>query len=424
MGGTDWWAAISEIKIEVGASGVPNPIIIDPNVMTVYETDETEGDFTVCLRNEPSAGATVTVVIDPNGGPGGGNPDLILLGSTMGPGDDAFDNRVHITFTDPNNFSDPNWNEPQVVRFRAVEDSIPEPEGEGFDDPHTILVSSYYLAHPTDANYVGEKGVAVTVTDNDKADILFELVGTGPIRETPVTLLEYQRCTFWSSGTCLGEWVTFPQTIGVTVQVKPENDANPGSQGYVRVIVNNEGGAGNPPIMDPNLIGDIPHRPGEPNAIVFTSDGNLVPGVIGAVTKWDVPFNITVVGNDDEELQIEEAFEDGDQFYQSYVVFLVDDTTDERYTEWDEEDEVFYGMERSVQIDIEDNECGALGILPMDISNPYYLMDEETLGGDPNDWIDGDGNPMPDCNVDIYDVIEMARRWLNCTEPLDPSCWE
>jgi hypothetical protein len=170
--------------------------------------------------------------------------------------------------------------------------------------------------------------------------------------------------------------------------------------------------------MDPCLLPEHAHTPGDPNAIVFTSDGNPPPsGVYGAVRKWDVPFEIVVVGNDDDELQIEEAFADGDQFYQSYVGFFVDETSDERYTVWDEEDEEYYGMERWVDINIEDNDCGASGILPVDVSNPYYLMDEETLGGDPNDWVDDDGNPMPDCHVDIYDVLEFVTEWLECSDP-------
>jgi len=99
-------------------------------------------------------------------------------------------------------------------------------------------------------------------------------------------------------------------------------------------------------------------------------------------------------------------------------VFSVIDTTDERYTPEIEPE----GLERTVDINIEDNECGAFGILPVDVGNPYYLMDEETLGGDPNDWLDDDGNPMPDCRVDIYDVLELANRWLNCSDPLGTDC--
>ena len=381
--------------------GLPNPIIIDPNVMTVYETGETEGDFGVSLRNEPPVGATITITVDPNTEGDGPSEDITLFGG------DPCDGSITFTRT----IAD--WNDVTTISFKAIDDDIAEPPE--LLEPQTILVSSSWPAHPTDANFVGEKNVTAYVMDNDQADILFELVGTGPIRETPVKLLEQRTCTFWYGGSCLGTWVTYTQTIGVTMQVKPENNNDPCEPGYVRVIVSEEGGAGNPPSMDPPLL---PDGPVEPNAIVFTSDGNPVPGLIGAVRKWDVPFNIVLLGNDDEELQAEGAEAEGGQNYQASLVFSVIDTTDERYTPEIEPE----GLERTVDINIEDNECGAFGILPVDVGNPYYLMDEETLGGDPNDWLDDDGNPMPDCRVDIYDVLELANRWLNCSDPLGTDC--
>jgi hypothetical protein len=152
--------------------GVPNPIIIDPNVMTVYETDETEGDFTVRLRNEPLAGATITVTVDPNNG--GPSEDITLLGSTDPNG------TITLTFTDttggdpcdpcswtPGNCTDWNlatrtscWNVPQTVIFNAIDDGIAEPPN--LEESHTILVSSSWPGHETDANYVGEKSVRTT----------------------------------------------------------------------------------------------------------------------------------------------------------------------------------------------------------------------------------------------------------------------
>jgi hypothetical protein len=50
----------------------------------------------------------------------------------------------------------------------------------------------------------------------------------------------------------------------------------------------------------------------------------------------------------------------------------------------------------------------------MDISNPYVPSDAN--------YIDEEGNPMPDCYVDIYDAIEIARRWLNCSDPQGAGC--
>ncbi len=68
-------------------------------------------------------------------------------------------------------------------------------------------------------------------------------------------------------------------------------------------------------------------------------------------------------------------------------------------------------MVRTVQFDIEDNECCAYGISYLDVGNP-----------DPCD-VDEDGNPLSDCYIDIYDVVEIAVGWLRCTNPQDENCW-
>ncbi len=415
-----------------GAGGIPNPIIIDANDTTIYEPVvppplDSEGNFTVRLRNEPETGATVTVVIDPNNG--GPSEDFTLIGG------DPVDGSITFIFTDPNNFSDPNWNEPQVVRFVAVHDEIPEPESEGMSDPHTILVSSFLTAYPEsdDANYVGEKAVGVTIIDNDKADILFRATrynGTGGgVRTTVIGPVELREQLGGAQGTLI-KW----KKIGIKLQLEPKNDSDPCEVGYVRVIVTNEGESGNQPIMDPNLIGDIPHTSSEPNAIVFYGNTEetitSISGVIGDFKKWDVEYNIKIWGNDDAELQAEgEEGEypsaEGDENYEAAIEFWVEATSDGRYgkmvPELDDEDEptgkmVWEGFENYVDINIEDNECGAFGVLPLDIGNPNAATD-------PN-YVDDEGNPLPDCYVDIYDVIEMASRWFNCTEPLVPSCWE
>ncbi|RLG24243.1 hypothetical protein DRN85_07980, partial [Methanosarcinales archaeon] len=124
---------------------------------------------------------------------------------------------------------------------------------------------------------------------------------------------------------------------------------------------------------------------------------------------WDVPQPVKIWGYDDEVLQAEGASADGEQNYSAALnVWVIDDGGDERYAGFTEEEP------RTVDLDIEDNECGAFGILPMDISNPNAFTD-------PN-YRDSDGNPLPDCYVDIYDVIELATQWLDCSNLQDPSC--
>lgn len=397
----------------------PEPIVIDPNVMLVYETDETEGDFGVSLMYQPLAeGDQVTVKVDPNAG--GPSEDITLIGG------DPCDGSITLTFTgktatDTNSLdlsrgscADWNpatrtscWNAPLTVAFKAIDDDIAEPPQ--LLEPQRALATSSYPAHPTDANFVGEKIINVEVMDNDQANILFTI--TPSEKDTPKTpiigpvqIWEQPRY-FW--GSSYDKW----RKIGVTLQVEPLNDDPCKVVGYVRVIVANEGESGNQPIMWLNPDWDIygvPHqRIPEPNAIVFTSDGNPVSsGVIGDVSKWDVSYPILIFGNDDDVLQAEEVFAAGDENYGASLLFFVESTSDERYAPLNNENEP-EGLERSVDLDIEDNECGAWGISYLDI------VGDPSRVSDPNN---------PDCYVDIYDIIEFATRWFNCSDPQDAGC--
>jgi len=399
--------------------GTPPPVLIDPNVMLVYETGETEGDFGVSLRNQPHAeGDQVTVKVDPNAG--GPSEDITLIGG------DPCDGSITLTFTgktatDTNSLdlsrgscADWNpatrtscWNAPLTVAFKAIDDDIAEPPQ--LLEPQRALATSSYPAHPTDANFVGEKIINVEVMDNDQANILFTI--TPSEKDTPKTpiigpvqIWEQPRY-FW--GSSYDKW----RKIGVTLQVEPLNDDPCKVVGYVRVIVANEGESGNQPIMWLNPDWDIygvPHqRIPEPNAIVFTSDGNPVSsGVIGDVSKWDVSYPILIFGNDDDVLQAEEVFAAGDENYGASLLFFVESTSDERYAPLNNENEP-EGLERSVDLDIEDNECGAWGISYLDI------VGDPSRVSDPNN---------PDCYVDIYDIIEFATRWFNCSDPQDAGC--
>ncbi|HIJ71533.1 MAG TPA: hypothetical protein HPP87_09260, partial [Planctomycetes bacterium] len=105
----------------ISACFEPPVFIIDPNVMTVYETGETEGDFVVSMYNPIPAGETVTVTVDPNSGNGGwgegsdSDKDIQLIGGQ------GADNQITLTF-DQNN-----WDVPQTIRFKAIDDEDPEP---------------------------------------------------------------------------------------------------------------------------------------------------------------------------------------------------------------------------------------------------------------------------------------------------------
>ena len=130
--------------------------------------------------------------------------------------------------------------------------------------------------------------------------------------------------------------------------------------------------------------------------------------MIFTAANWYESQSIEIWGNDDDVLQVE-AFAEGDQNYRAVLeVTVIDDGGDERYADLAEDDP------KTVQFDIEDNECGAFGISYLDIGNPNAATD-------PN-YIDDDGNPLPDCYVDIYDVIEFATKWLDCSDPQNAGC--
>ncbi len=390
-----------------GCDAPPNPFIIDPNVMLVYETGETEGDFGVSLKTEPPPGATITITVDPNAG--GPSEDITLIGGSGDTGSIIFD------------VNDSNWDEPYIICFKAIDDDIAEPQeiGDTLLEPQNILISSIWPGHETDANFVGERAVIAKVKDNDQPDILFTL--TRAEQHNPKNpLLPGTPAQVWEQT----RWFVVPlkqwREIGVTLQVEPLND-DPCKVGYVRVIVANEGESGNQPIMwlNPEWDYNEPLPPiDEPNAIVFTSDGTAVSGVIGVVSKWDESYPILIFGNDDDVLQVlgeegEYPSTEGNENYGASLLFSVESTSDERYAPLNNDNEP-EGLERSVIINIEDNECGAWGISYLDIGNPNAATD-------PN-YQDDDGNPLPDCYVNIYDVIEFATKWLDCSDPQTEGC--
>ena len=393
-----------------GGGSLPNPILIDPNVMLVYETGETVGDFGASLLNEPPAGATITITVDPNAG--GPSEDITLIGGS------GVNGSITMTFTDTT-ATDANsndlligscvdwnpatrtscWNCPQPVVFKAIDDEIAEPPN--LQEPQNILVSSSWPAHPTDANFVGEKGVTVNVMDNDQANILFRVTPSRGGARLPVT----GPVQLWEefvlvTGLPKEKW----RKIGFQLQVQPS-----GGPVKLNAVVEGEIEGDNLPTTDPCL----PYEgPVDPNGFTFTSTtssnglGTGCPDhdLANKTTCWNVDQDVKIWGTDDAVLQVE-AFAEGDQNYQAVlVVWVVDDGGDERFTD----------MERTVDIDIEDNECGAYGLSYLDISNPNALTD-------PN-YLDEEGNPLPDCYVDIYDIIEFATRWLKCSDPQDPAC--
>jgi hypothetical protein len=193
--------------------------------------------------------------------------------------------------------------------------------------------------------------------------------------------------------------------IGVKLQVAPTG-------GDVRIVVFNEGESGNQPKLDPPLT-----EASDPNVLIFTAVDGQPFDPCTMTSGWNVSQNIKIWGNDDDELQIEEAFAEGDQNYQAGIAFIVADGGGDVRYQWEvegDEGPETEGLTRVVDIDIEDNECGAYGISYLDVGNPNAATD-------PN-YQDEEGNPLPDCYVNIHDVIEFATKWLNCSDPQNLNC--
>jgi len=338
-------------------AGTNHILQVDPNVMTVYEEGETEGDFTVALTSQPGSGTTVNVAIDPSAEGPGLNDDFVLIGAIEG------DPNVYLTFDSTN------WYVPQTVCFKAIDDLIPEPPG--YFETHNILVSSICAEDPNFNDIA--VSVTVQVRDNDQADILFTITPAGANNpKTPIT----GPVQIWEEP---GKWDVQWRKIGVLLQVPPA-----GSRPVkLNAVVEGDVEGDNLPLTDPCLPYEATD---DPNGMIFTAD------------NYNISQNIKIWGNDDAVLQALDAAADGDEDYHATVVVtVIDDGGDTRYT----------GLEKEVEFDVEDNECGAWGYMRMDVA-----------GGEP----DGQGNPTPDCYVDIQDVAEMASRWLNCSDPQDPIC--
>jgi len=376
--------------LEYGGSGTANSsdfkcdeIKISTSFDDVYEEGTTEGDFEVGLKfaavkqAPPNEGTPVTVdfVVDPNCG-AGPNPDIDFL--------DGVGGMDRVTFSRTGNDLST-----VVIRFQAIDDVIAEPPI--LEEVQDVLIFTTCAEEP---NFVASKIVKPIVVDNDQANILFKYSSVGSSATTkwvtgPVKLWEEP-----------GKWDVQWRKIGVLLQVPPAGDPV-----EIQVELQSEDIDWNPPIMDPPLT-----VTSEPNSLIFTAE------------NYATPQKIKIWGNDDALLQVEGASAEGDQNYQAALVFtVIDGGGDTRY-EWleleDPEDpcspEILVGLERTVDFNIEDNECGAFGYLAMDVGNPNAFTD-------PN-YRDSDGNPLPDCYVDIYDVIELATKWLDCSDISDPSC--
>jgi len=399
--------------------GPKNPLAVDANDVVIYEDPCTPlgdqyGNIAISLKfppvgqgspgNPDGTPISLEIIVDPNGfidpctgevGGAGPNPDLTLIGGAGPNGQVSFTRNAG------------NWADVEVIRFQVVNDEIPEYPT--LDEAQSIVVWAVPTPYePNLARPVAQKVVGATVMDNDQPDIIFTLA-------PPARVFEHRDCVTLYQGICYSGWITYPQTVGVSLQVPPKDG------GLVKLTMGMDTmGINNPPTTDPVIWTD-------PNFLVFSADGATYKGI--PTRQYDNPFPITILGVDDDVLQAEDAGGEGDQNYNVDLVFHIVESGigqpyDPRYGDYNAQDVWEDKIEKTFSISIEDNECGAFGTLDMDISNPYYVMTEAELGAllgndrrDPNDWMDENGIPTPDCHVDMYDVLEIAWRWFNCSDP-------
>ena len=369
--------AISEIKIEAIAAKVP--IVIDSNDLPVYEPRDmgpppgpplmgpTEGQLLVSLGWRPGKPTypnfIVTVVIDPNEGPGL-HEDFIFPDSA-----DPTNGTVTLTFDETD------FDIPQQVIVQAVQDL----DKEGDESYPVELTFTNNIADPNFNSDPCELMIAVVgVVDND-----VPFVVVYPPGELENVLKESDPC--------------LPKCVDVTLSHVPDHDV------YVLVTPESEYNLllESMSVMDPPLsVLD------DPNKLTFTVSGNptWIPGTM--TSNWNVAQTICLEARDDPCL-VEPWLEwvGGEIIFRPYsedlrylVPELYPDGTDADDPDTEEEEETSDGEaeETAVDFDVQDDECGAWGYDPVDINE--------------------------DCVVDLSEIAYFYSQWQFCTQPYEDGC--
>jgi len=288
----------------------PDQIIFEPNIMGVCEEGETTGNFAIHLLWAPDEGTDVLITVDPDRDSNSPHEDFILLGST------APDGNITLVF-DANNY-----NIPQTVVFKAIDDT--EPEGTQAYGLTFTTVSD----DPNFDDFIWAKGF--TIYDNDVPEVLLstnEIV----VSETGET----------------------SESLAITLSHQPEAEVN------FSVVA--EGWAveeGMFEITPPLGEGD------DPDHITFTTITDEVWDPCTMTSGWNVPQTITVTAVDNDELA--EAWTE----YIPAEIILTPQSDDEWYN-W-----TGFGGEleaEEVDVEVQDNECGAWGYDHRDVNEDCYV---------------------------------------------------
>jgi len=328
-----------------------------------------------CYPNDPCYYApvfTATVTVDPNGG-NVPNEDFVFPDSV------AADGSVDLTFTEAN------WDVLQNVVVEAVADTYREGnESYPIELTVTIDIDDPNFGNPIPVVVVSSVGVV----DND-----IPFVSALP---DPIELSESDPCT------CVD--------LKVRLSHKPDYDV------YVRVYP--EGwpfGADEPNLAEMAYLDPPLGVADDPNILTFTVTGNPTWDPCTMTSNWNVEQTITVCPIDNDELAeawLEDI--DGEIFLPSYsqdVRYLVPwwnpdgSNADDPCTPDVEEESDGEVDETIVVVIVQDNECGAWGYDAVDVAGAF---NEE-------------GEPMPDCVVNLADFAHFYNQWLICTEPYDDA---
>jgi hypothetical protein len=173
--------------------------------------------------------------------------------------------------------------------------------------------------------------------------------------------------------------------------------------------------APDPVVIDPNFEQYPPEtKLNEPNRLTFTATNWEDPDPCTMTSGWHMGQTICLSVNDDDELQAEEA-----RWYEGEITLTPFSKGDMRYLVETlnpdgtsvVQDPCVVGVEISdgvgvattLDIKVEDNDCGARGYNPADIAG----------GGEEGD--------EPDCIVGLADIFGMINQWTLCTYPYDGS---
>jgi hypothetical protein len=166
--------------------------------------------------------------------------------------------------------------------------------------------------------------------------------------------------------------------------------------------------------IDPNFV-QIKPLYGEPNRLTFIATDGMDPCVATMTSSWHKPQTIRVYADDNDNLGgYGVRYPEGEITFTPFsedVRYLIeslnpDGTTvvqDPCITGTETSDGI--GIVTTLDVTVEDNDCGARGYDPADISG----------GGE-------EGNE-PDCIVGLADVAQLIKEWGMCTEPFDGVIW-